>query len=67
MREAIMFKSDLYDQINEARQRKNLAPISREEFVAALSSLEAKGLIASLGEECWIMPPDTVVEIIEGG
>ena len=66
MREAMMFKSDIYDQINTARQRKNLPPISREEFVVALSIQEAKGLITSLGDECWVMPPDTVVEIIEG-
>lgn len=62
-----MDKNDLYSQVNEGRHRESLPAISKKDFIAALSSLEAKGVIMSLGDQCWVKAPDIEVEIIEGG
>lgn len=64
-----MDKNDIYNQVNDKRNRGNLPPISKEEFVAALSSLEAKGVIMTLDNECWVKAPDVEIEpeIITGG
>lgn len=45
-----MLKTELYSLINYARQDNNLPPMSKEDYIKALSSLEASGYVASYGE-----------------
>ena len=51
-----MDKIELYNEMNSH------IPLSHEEFIAAISSLEAKGLIETDSKECFI-PRGCTVEI----
>ncbi len=47
-----MFKADLFNRVNDRRRAMSLALITREEFIAALSSLETSGFIVTEGDQC---------------
>lgn len=49
-----MNKNELYNSVNELRSRKSEPPLTIEEFIATLSSLEAKGAIETSIDECWV-------------
>lgn len=44
-----MNKNDLFNEVNERRHRQSFPPLSKEEFITALSSLEVRGLIRTEG------------------
>lgn len=49
-----MDKLELYNEINNQLRRKSQPPISQEEFIVAISSLEVKGLIETDANQCFL-------------
>ena len=48
-----MDKTELYVKVNEKRRQLGIKPMTREEFVEAISTLEATGYMTTDGNECY--------------
>ncbi len=47
-----MLKVELFRRVNERRRKLKLNPITREEFIKAITNLELLGMLTTDGEHC---------------
>ena len=65
--EEVMDKKEIYRQVNKMFRQEGKPRISKKKFVTILSSMESKGVIETIGDQCFVKGGEPDIKTVYGG